>query len=95
MNSEIILKTDVLDIVFEKRNKLYGAYPLRKFYKNRLFGALIITIGAATVLSAFTFIPENTTDFIPTADVTVYHIAKTKFAEPKILLQKIQLNLIQ
>ena len=88
MNSETILKTDVLDILFEKRNKLYGAYPLRKFYKNRLFGALTITIGAATVLSAFTFIPENTIDFIPTADVIVYHIAKTKVPEPKKTLQK-------
>ena len=88
MNSETILKTDILDILFEKRNKLYGAYPLRKFYKNRLFGALTITIGAATVLSAFTFIPENSTDFIPATDVTVYHIAKTKVPEPKKPLQK-------
>ena len=60
MTIETILKTDVLDIVFEKRNKLYGAYPLRKFYKNRLFGALTITIGAATILSAFTFIRDET-----------------------------------
>ena len=88
MNSEIILKTDVLDIVFEKRNKLYGAYPLRKFYKNRLFGALTITIGAATVLSAFTFIPENSTDLTPASEVTIYHIAKTKVLEPKKPLQK-------
>ena len=72
MTIETILKTDVLDIVFEKRNKLYGAYPLRKFYKNRLFGALTITIGAATILSAFTFIPENTVEFIPATDVTRY-----------------------
>ena len=88
MNSEIILKTDVLDIVFEKRNKLYGAYPLRKFYKNRLLRALTITIGAATVLSAFTFIPESNTDFIPASEITIYHIAKTKVPEPKKLLQK-------
>ena len=88
MTIETILKTDVLDIVFEKRNKLYGAYPLRKFYKNRLFGALTITIGAATILSAFTFIPENTVEFIPATDVTIYHIAKTKVPEPKKELPK-------
>lgn len=88
MTSETILKTDVLDIVFEKRNKLYGAYPLRKFYKNRLFGALTITIGAATILSAFTFIPENPIELIPVADVTIYHIAKTKVPEPKKELPK-------
>ena len=89
MTSETILKTDVLDIVFEKRNKLYGAYPLRKFYKNRLFGALTITIGAATILSAFTFIPENTIEFIPATDVTIYHIAKTKVPETKKEVLKI------
>ena len=88
MNSEIILKTDVLDILFEKRNKLYGAYPLRKFYKNRLFGALFITIGAATVLSAFTFITEKTDDFIPAAEITIYKIAKPLAPEAKKELPK-------
>ena len=76
MNSESILKADVLDIVFEKRNKLYGAYTLRKFYKNRLFGALFITMVTVTVLSAFTFMPENPADFISSSEITMYKIAK-------------------
>ena len=40
MNSNAILKSDVLDIIFENRNKSYGAYTLRKFYNNRLYKAL-------------------------------------------------------
>ena len=36
MKTELILKSDVLDILFENRNKDYGAYNLRKFYDNRL-----------------------------------------------------------
>src|SRR5688572_20348294 len=36
MTSNEILKADVLDIVFENRNKKYGAYLLRKYYNNRL-----------------------------------------------------------
>ncbi len=88
MTTETILKTDILDIVFEKRNKLYGAYPLRKFYKKRLFSALCITLGTVIVLSAFTFIPENTIDFIPAAEITIYHIAKTKVPEAKKELPK-------
>ena len=36
MTSNEILKADVLDIVFDNRNKNYGAYLLRKYYNNRL-----------------------------------------------------------
>lgn len=59
MNSNLILKSDVLDIVFEKRNKAYGAYVLRKFYQNRVKKALAIMIVAAGGFMAFTFIPQS------------------------------------
>lgn len=56
MNQDLILNSDILDILFYKRNKLYGAYSLRKFYPNRLKMALIIMIGLVSLLSAFTFV---------------------------------------
>jgi periplasmic protein TonB len=59
MKTELILKSDILDIVFENRNKAYGAYNLRKFYDNRLMKSLAIMIAVVTVLSAFTFIPKK------------------------------------
>src|SRR5262249_6162425 len=37
---ETILQSDVLDIIFENRNKTYGAYYLRKHYDNYLLKAL-------------------------------------------------------
>src|SRR5688572_20603082 len=40
MTSQELLKSDVLDILFENRNKKYGAYVLRKFYHVRLSEAL-------------------------------------------------------
>jgi periplasmic protein TonB len=49
MNAETILRSDVLDIVFENRNKLYGAYPLRKEYEKRLLIAMA-TITTAVLL---------------------------------------------
>ncbi len=52
MRTDQILSADVLDIVFDKRNKTYGAYDLRKFYANRLGKALFLTFfmaGAAYV----------------------------------------------
>lgn len=39
-----ILSSDVIDIVFDGRNKLYGAYDLRKTYPRRLEEAVLITI---------------------------------------------------
>jgi len=43
-----ILNADILDIVFEGRNKDYGAYELRKTYNQRLIKALI---GTAIVIA--------------------------------------------
>ena len=59
MNKELIMKSDVLDILFENRNKGYGAYDLRKFYASRLLKAIGIMIGVVVVLSAFTFLPKK------------------------------------
>jgi protein TonB len=41
MEAKQILKSDILDIIFEGRNKSYGAYDLRKTYNKRLTIALI------------------------------------------------------
>ena len=41
MEANKILSADILDIVFEGRNKEYGAYELRKTYNRRLVIALI------------------------------------------------------
>jgi protein TonB len=40
MNANSILHSDVLDILFENRNKQYGAYTLRKEYNKRLMTAI-------------------------------------------------------
>jgi periplasmic protein TonB len=53
MTSKEIMKADLLDIIFEKRNKDYGAYALRRRYNHRLLTAL----GAAmSVILMFVFI---------------------------------------
>jgi len=43
MQPEMILKSDLLDILFENRNKAYGAYELRRGYDNRVRNALLFT----------------------------------------------------
>ncbi len=41
MNATQILSADILDIIFDGRNKDYGAYELRRSYENRLKTAMI------------------------------------------------------
>jgi protein TonB len=43
MEANKILSADILDLVFEGRNKDYGAYELRKKYNKRVITALAIT----------------------------------------------------
>ena len=47
MEANKILSADILDLVFEDRNKDYGAYELRKTYNRRITRALIITASIA------------------------------------------------
>src|SRR5215469_8280039 len=43
MESNKILGADILDILFDGRNKEYGAYELRKTYNGRLGRAMVVT----------------------------------------------------
>ncbi|MFT3846803.1 MAG: energy transducer TonB [Lacibacter sp.] len=50
MDVNKILSADFLDILFEGRNKEYGAYELRKNYQKRLTTALLVTAGVALLI---------------------------------------------
>ncbi|MBK7434058.1 MAG: energy transducer TonB [Chitinophagaceae bacterium] len=50
MDTNKILSADVLDIIFEGRNKSYGAYDLRKTYNRRLTRALLYTAALALLI---------------------------------------------
>jgi periplasmic protein TonB len=77
MTSHEILKADVLDILFENRNKQYGAYALRKDYNHRLLLALSVSLTAVFIvcllvkpgerLDAVAFEPEK--DIVKLIDV--------------------------
>lgn len=51
MDVNKILNADILDIIFEGRNKEYGAYELRKTYNKRI--VIAISVMAAICLLAF------------------------------------------
>ena len=50
MEPNKILKADVLDIIFDNRNKSYGAYELRKNYHKRIRNALFIAVTGVLVV---------------------------------------------
>jgi protein TonB len=51
-----IMQSDLLDILFENRNKNYGAYAIRRSYNKTLLYATGITLFIATAFSFFQFI---------------------------------------
>jgi protein TonB len=63
MDPQDMLRADPLDILFDNRNKSYGAYPLRKFYAQRLcisFGfTLSLVILCAGLYLHFRTIPAR------------------------------------
>jgi periplasmic protein TonB len=69
MDVNKILSSDLLDLVFEDRNKSYGAYELRKTYKKRLTIALactavvaLLALGGSLLASQLKKNTKKTTD---------------------------------
>jgi protein TonB len=66
MEANKILKADLLDILFDGRNKEYGAYELRKTYNRRITIALIVTV----VIISLIFIGSVIADTLSSKDDT-------------------------
>src|SRR4051812_38891340 len=59
MEANKILSADILDLIFEDRNKDYGAYDLRKTYSKRIWMALIITASVALLALLGSFLMDQ------------------------------------
>jgi len=62
MTNKEILQADLLDILFENRNKAYGAYALRKNYNHRLQRSLGISLSVTLLILIFGFSRTRSTD---------------------------------
>jgi protein TonB len=73
-----ILSADFLDILFDQRNKEYGAYELRKNYQKRLTTALLMTAGAALLIFLMVIVGRSVGDSdkskVKVQDVTLEEI---------------------
>ena len=59
MEANQILKSDILDILFEGKNKSYGAYDLRKTYNKRITKALLATVSLIVIVLIVSAIANN------------------------------------
>jgi protein TonB len=93
MTSQQILSSDVIDILFEHRNKQYGAYRLRKDYPRELGKAVVMTVSFVFLL-VFFIRPSAAETFVKPEEgkvVTVQHIAPREEKKQEPPQQKKQL----
>jgi protein TonB len=83
MLPEKIMQSDLLDILFENRNKNYGAYTLRKFYYQRINFAISATIFLSACMCVIMLLHHNkkieyVTSFIIPPDAEIISIPPDK-----------------
>jgi protein TonB len=85
MEANKILQADLLDILFENRNKKYGAYELRKEYDARLYKSLAIIF--SIVLLLFFLVSRSAKhekiNTVPMIETVLYKIPNAAKPVPK------------
>lgn len=83
MTNKEILQADLLDILFEHRNKLYGAYALRKTYTHRLRLALGVALSTVLLFVFMSFIKKNrNTDGWDKRDPNAMQLTEVDLSKP-------------
>ena len=82
MHAKDILQSDLLDIVFDDRNKDYGAYELRKKYNKRIATALSITALLFLIVILSSFISKNDNPIELEPDKTICILTKVDPIKP-------------
>lgn len=91
MTSNEILKADILDILFDNRNKQYGAYALRKTYNGRMGVALGTSLSTMLLLFFLMRIDNSrvhTAPIIDKGDVIVHEIDAPQVKKPDPVIPK-------
>src|SRR5512138_2514584 len=86
MEANKILQADLLDLVFEGRNKEYGAYELRKKYNKRIVLALGITaaIAAAAIIASVVAkeLNKNKGNDVKVSEVVIQNVKQQEEQKP-------------
>src|SRR5215472_12723108 len=82
MEANKILNADFLDIVFDGRNKEYGAYELRKTYNRRLGRAMAVTGSVILLLFLSGFVGKHREKKIDAPQVADVDLTAAKLPDP-------------
>jgi protein TonB len=94
MEPNQIIHADILDILFEGRNKDYGAYDLRKTYNRRIVKALFVTGAVILLLFVGYFVsnlnggPKKTAMLVD--DIQLENVKEEKVLPPVIPPPKVE-----
>jgi protein TonB len=83
MEPNDMLHADPLDILFENRNKSYGAYPLRKFYSQRLCISMGVTFSVVMLISFLYLAFQTRTGAVFISPLPDIHIDPVVLAPPQ------------
>lgn len=87
MEANKILDADILDIIFDGKNKAYGAYQLRKTYNSRMgkamiaVGVLLILVVGGVLLAGF-ISAKNAKDELTVVDTKMAEVKKDEPPPP-------------
>jgi len=84
MEANQILQSPFLDILFEGKNKMYGAYELRQSYNRRITKALIIVIATILFLILGSYIASKLEKTKVTAPLVIPETSLQEVKEKKI-----------
>lgn len=91
MEKNQITTAPLLDIIFDGRNKAYGAYELRKMYNRRLTRAVAVTFGSGIIIfmSSFFISKGNTSGtYKPVIDTVQFVNVTPPEEEPVVIPPK-------
>src|SRR6185436_9180761 len=78
------MSADFLDILFEGRNKEYGAYELRKTYNRRMIRSLLVMLGICLLIFVVSVVAKTIRERAPKAVVLQdVHLEDIKEPEKK------------
>jgi len=89
MTNKEILRADLLDIIFEKRNKDYGAYALRRGYNHRLLTAMGVALSVILLFVLINILGKKNVSSAPLnrneriVEITEIKMFKEKPKEPE------------
>jgi len=88
MEATQLLQSNLLDILFEGKNKSYGAYELRVHYKRRLLISIFIILAICSLFCSIFLIPFHPAKTLPLIDTIEVSLKNAETRKEELKLPK-------